>query len=140
MVRFRMFKINVEQFAMLVEKMQQDKHEVMVETRFQFKVAHDHKVAPVARFMFTNKEQPTLMLELSCEFDIYPEDWKKMVKNDEVTVSKETLCYLAAQTVGVARGVLYCKTEGTPFNKLILPSINVASMIKEDLTMSLPKQ
>ena len=77
------------------------------------------------------------MAELSCEFDIHPEDWETMVKDDEVKVSKETLCYLAAQTVGVARGVLYCKTEATPFDELILPPINVAEMINGDLVMSL---
>lgn len=137
MIRFRMFKINVEQFAIFVEDMPQGQDAFSLETRLQFKISDEHKIAPVARFLFANKNQPILVIEVCCEFDIHPEDWKAMLKGTVVTIPKETLSYLAAQTVGVARGVLYCKTEGTPFWALILPPINVASMISEDISMEI---
>jgi hypothetical protein len=35
-------------------------------------------------------------------------------------------------TVGTARGVLHAKTENTKYNRYVLPTINVASMIKND--------
>jgi hypothetical protein len=38
-------------------------------------------------------------------------------------------------TVGTIRGILHCKTEGTPFNALILPPINVSEMVTGDLEL-----
>ena len=138
MVRFRMFKIHVEQFAILAESITFDKVEsaATLETRLSFKAAKDNKIAPIIRFSFVKERQPILLIEVCCEFDIHPNDWKGMLNGDVLTVSKETLEYLAAQTVGVTRGILYCKTEGTPFNVFILPPINIASMIDGDLTIN----
>ncbi len=35
-------------------------------------------------------------------------------------------------TFGTARGILFAKTEGTPYQQLLLPPTNVDAMIKED--------
>jgi hypothetical protein len=35
-------------------------------------------------------------------------------------------------TVGTTRGVLYAKTENSPYSKYIVPTINVAEMIEKD--------
>ena len=34
-------------------------------------------------------------------------------------------------TIGTTRGILHAKTEGTCFNKYVLPTINVTEIIKE---------
>lgn len=136
MVRFRMFKINVEQFAILANELPTDIEELSLETRLGFKAAENCKVAPMAKFIIAKGGTPILLIEVCCEFEIHPDDWKNMLSKDEVVVSKETLEYLTAQTVGVTRGILYCKTENTPFSIFVLPSINVASMIKGDVVIS----
>ncbi len=136
MVRFRMFKINVEQFAILTDKLPCNTKDISLETRLSFKAAQDNKVAPSVRFLFEKDKEPIILIEVCCEFDIHPDDWKNMIIGDEIVVPKETLEYLTAQTVGVTRGILHCKTEGTPFNVFILPSINVASMITDDIRIS----
>lgn len=138
MVRFRMFKINVEQFAVLTDKLPRNTKDISLETRLSFKAAKDNKIAPVVRFSFEKGKQPIILIEVCCEFDIHPDDWKNMIIGDDIVIPKETLEILTVQTVGVTRGVLFCKTEGTPFNVFILPPINVASMIKKDIKISLP--
>ena len=138
MVRFRMFKINVEQFAVLTDKLPRNTKDISLETRLLFKAAKDNKIAPVVRFSFEKSKQPIILIEVCCEFDIHPDDWKNMIIGDDIVIPKETLEILTVQTVGVTRGVLFCKTEGTPFNVFILPPINVASMIKKDIKISLP--
>lgn len=138
MVRFRMFKINVEQFAVLTDKLPRNTKDISLETRLSFKAAKDNKIAPVVRFSFEKSKQPIILIEVCCEFDIHPDDWKNMIIGDDIVIPKETLEILTVQTVGVTRGVLFCKTEGTPFNVFILPPINVASMIKKDIKISLP--
>jgi hypothetical protein len=35
-------------------------------------------------------------------------------------------------TVGTCRGILHAKTENTKFNQFLIPTINVAELIKED--------
>lgn len=132
-----MFRIHVEQFAVLAESItfEKDGLPIDLETRLSFKGAKDKKVAPIVRFSFVKDQQPLMLIEVCCEFDIHPDDWKEMLHDDTLVVSKETLEYIASQTVGVTRGILHCKTEGTPFNVFILPPINVASMIEGDLNI-----
>ena len=40
-------------------------------------------------------------------------------------------------TIGTTRGVLFAKTESTPFSKYIIPTINVAEMIENDATFKI---
>jgi hypothetical protein len=40
-------------------------------------------------------------------------------------------------TVGTARGVLHSKTDGSIFNDLILPTINLTEIIKDDIIFDL---
>jgi hypothetical protein len=35
-------------------------------------------------------------------------------------------------TIGTSRGILHAKTEGTEFNKFILPTINVNQLVEKD--------
>ena len=50
-----------------------------------------------------------------------------------VKVSKGFMQHIAMLTVGTTRGILHAKTEGTCFNKYVLPAINVAELIKDDV-------
>ncbi len=54
-----------------------------------------------------------------------------------MVVSKGFLAHLAMITTGTARGVLFAKTEATQFSKFIIPTLNVAEMIKEDASFDL---
>lgn len=137
MVRFRMIRINTEQFAILCDELPEDLNNISIETRLRFKVSKDYRIAPMARFSFVKDEMPLVVIEVCCEFVIHQEDWTKMLKDNDIVVPKETLEYLSAQTIGVARGVLHCKTEGTPLNVFIVPPVNVAAMIEGDLSMEL---
>ncbi len=65
----------------------------------------------------------------------------EMFKSDINTliVPKGLLCHLAMLTVGTSRGILHAKTEGTCFNKYVLPTINVTEIIKEDASFDFNK-
>jgi len=45
----------------------------------------------------------------------------------------------AMLTAGALRRILHAKTEGTSFNKYVLPTINVTGIIKEDAKFSFNK-
>lgn len=135
MIRFKMFRINIEQFAILTDSLSQNS--VVIETALGIRHAiADRKIAVDMTFNFNAAEKRIMLLKLTCEFEIHHDDWDSFKnKDNSVVLSKEILEYFAAQTVGTARGVLHCKTEGTPFNAIILPPMDVTKMIKEDITI-----
>jgi hypothetical protein len=47
------------------------------------------------------------------------------------------MTHLTMITVSSVRGVLHAKTEGTIFNKYLLPTLDVTEMVKEDVEFSL---
>ena len=88
------------------------------------------------RFTFEKKkDHPFLILELQALFEIEKDDFLNKMKQDGNTylIAKGLAVHFAVLTIGSARGILHSKTEGTQFNKFLLPTINVNSMLEEDI-------
>ena len=138
MVRFKMFKISVVQFAILNNEVADG---YKIQTNAEIKHTMDGSAIAVGMtFSFENEGRKDMVLQVMCEFQIHPDDLKGMTSGDTVTIPKETVDFFIAQTVGTARGVLHCKTEGTPFNGVILPPMNVTGMINSDLIIKTIEQ
>lgn len=136
MVQFRMSRISVEQFAILVEEAPQA--EIVVDSDVSFGVIPNKQVVAVKfNITFTHEDKKLLVMELHCYFNVRPEDWKKFEKENKVVIPKDLLAHFAMHTVGTARGVLYCKTEGSLYNQFIIPPMNVAERIPEDIVIDL---
>lgn len=134
MIRFRMSKISIGQFAILTDTPRMEGLTYSVGVGF----SDDPKSRRVAcgfSIEFSHGEEMVLKLESTCEFDMHPDDWNNSIKEGRITIHKQDLGYYATQTVGAARGILFCKTDGTPFNQLIIPPINLTELIKEDLVI-----
>lgn len=96
----------------------------------------DHVVTCNARFSFEKKkDQPFLILEVQALFEIEKNDFLNKVKQNDDTylVAKGLAVHFAVLTIGSARGILHAKTEGTPFNEFLLPTIDVNNMLAEDV-------
>ena len=105
---------------------------------YRFKYAeNDRKVAVEVIFTFLNESVKLMTLQLTCEYEIHEEDYKAFITDKVVTIPKDLLEYFVVHTIGMARGVMHCKTEGTPFNGIIIPPINVSGSIKNDLVIQL---
>jgi len=136
MIRFRMIKINTVQFAILSKDVADG---YTIETSAEIKHTVDgSSVAVDMTFSFENNKERGMILQVLCEFDIHPEDLQSITFDNKVTIPKGTLDYFVAQTVGTARGILHCKTEGTPFNGIIIPPMNVTTMLDSDMVIELP--
>ena len=130
-----MFKINVIQFAILSNDVANG---YGIQTSAEVKHTTDGKAIAVdMTFSFENDGKKDMLLQVMCEFGLHPDDLKKLTTGNIITIPKDTIDYFLAQTVGTARGILHCKTEGTPFNGIIIPPINVTGMINSDLTIKL---
>ena len=136
MIRFRMFKISVGQFAILSQDAPQGG--INMSAKMDLKHAADGGAIQVcASFVFEHGEEKIMLLEVACEFVIHKDDLQKLTKDGKVTIPKDTIDYFIAQTVGASRGILHCKTEGTPFNGIVLPPMNVTGFFKEDMVIAL---
>ena len=78
-----------------------------------------------------------MTIQISCFLKIEDSAWESFKLNNQITFPKDFIAHMAMITVGTSRGVLHSKTEGTIFNKYILPTINVAKMIPEDITFDI---
>lgn len=137
MVRFNMFRINTEQFAILENQLPTG--EVTLNSELLFKHSVEGKsIATEISFSFATAQSKFIVLKVSCEFSIHPDDWEIFKEGNTIVIKKNLLEYFVVQTIGTARGILHCKTEGTPFNIFVLPPINVTELVTEDMIIQVP--
>lgn len=134
MLRFKMSRITVEQFAILGDDPKQIES-FSIEIGFKYSEESRH-IATVFDFSYDTESEKAVVLKICCEFLIHKEDWESAYADGKYTIPASTLQYLASQTIGTARGVLHCKTADSPFSRLILPPINITEMVKDDLSFT----
>lgn len=135
MVNFKMTRIHVNQFAIICDSID-DKDNIELECGLGFHASEQCVSVSVKVVYASEDSEPLMVIETICQFSISEDSWNELLQaNGEVLLPKEFLAHLAMHTVGTVRGVLHCKTEGTPLNFLILPPVNVAEMIQHDLSL-----
>lgn len=132
-INFNLLKIKTDQFA-LFEENHVGNDKVNLNTSMSFGLNSADKAFSISiKFTFEIKKKPFLTTQLSCFFQIEDTAWESLKVNDKIILPKGFVAHMAMITVGTSRGVLHSKTEGTIFNKYILPTLNVAEMIPEDV-------
>lgn len=139
-VGFALKGIKTEQFA-IFEENYAPKKETGLGTELQFKLNQTNKqIAVFLGFEFMQGKKIFLKIQVSCHFKIEESSWNSFIKENKLIVPKGFLAHLAMITTGTSRGVLFGKTEATPFSKFIVPTLNVAEMIKEDASFDIVVQ
>jgi len=128
-VQFALIRMETKQFAMFPEKAQSNQFNV--ETEFQFAVSEDKtNIRCLGTFTYTDQEQMVLFCEVGCYFAIKPESWEEMKTEDGgFVIPNGFLQHMATILVGAARGVLFCKTEGTKLQNFVLPLLDLTHVI-----------
>ena len=136
-LQFRIADIKTLEFAILEENFNETA-EVGLSTSFQFGFDDENHVVGVdVTFQFMHNDQPFLLITVRCGFEINEEAFDSFKSDNIITVPKGFASHLAVITVGTARGVLHEKTNDTPFNDYIIPTINLTEIIKEDIVIDL---
>lgn len=136
-VGFVLQGIKTEQFAILEENYA-PKKEIDLGAGLQFKVDIENKqIGTFLSFEFIQGKKVFLKIQVSCHFKIEETAWTSFRNEDQLIVPKGFLAHLVMITTGTTRGVLFAKTEGTTFSKYLIPTINVAEMIKEDVSFEI---
>jgi len=132
-IGFKLVGIKTEQFA-IMEDSYSEKKNVGFGSGFQFKVKRsEHRIGVYSTFQFEQGKNTFIKLVVSCHFEIKDTTWMEFIEGESIRVPAGFARHLAMLTVGTSRGILHCKTEGTPFNVFLLPTINVTEVVKKDV-------
>jgi len=131
-IQFNIINIKTEQFALFDEN-HFDKGKINLETSLSYGLNSEEKDFLVSiKSTFLMKKKPFMTIQVNCNFEIDPQSFESFTTDNEIIIPKAFIAHMAMIAVGTTRGVLHSKTEGTDFNKYILPTINVAAMVAED--------
>jgi hypothetical protein len=122
-ILFYIQQIKTEQFAIIAEHFSPPEP-VELLSKIEFKL--DLQQKRIGTFM-------------SFEFhQIEPGSWDGLPQTESsITIPKPFLLHIATITTGTARGVLSCKTEGTPFATFIIPTVDLTKMVLTDAEFAL---
>ncbi len=138
-VGFLLSNIKTIQFA-TIESAYQEGSTGDLKLRFNFGIPEGKKwLACDADVEFLMNDQPFVIIKVRCEFAIEPDAWDSFVDSEqnEITFSDGFLRHLAVLTIGTTRGILHAKLEDTPFDQMILPTVNIVDLIEQPLTFDL---
>jgi recombinational DNA repair protein RecT len=130
---FRIIGIKTDQFA-IIEDNFTEKKKSEVTTDLEFKANNKNKqIGVFTTFTFKSANKPFIILQISCIFEIEEPSWKEYFDENKIVFPKDFMTHLTMMTIGTARGILHSKTEGTPFNRFVLPTIKVPELVTDDV-------
>lgn len=127
-----MIKINIEQFAILTNEAVSGGISIAILVGFKYS-AKSKRIACTVDVKYEKDGVTIMLLRLTCEFAVSEAEWEECSADGKFTIPKSLQEALAAQAIGTCRGVLFCKTDGTPFSNLVLPPVNVVTLLDNQL-------
>ncbi len=137
-LQFQLVKIDTPQFAIIND----GEFNNPLQIDFEINFAIDNNLSAIKntlKVVYMNANEPVMQLVIDCCYAISPDSWKEITASDKSIVAPAGfLQHLTALTIGVTRGVLHSKTEGTNLNKFSLPLIDISEIVKNDMVISPP--
>ena len=125
--------IDTRQFSINANDLK-DLKNVLVSLNMNFGVNESRStIASKGLFLYSVDDCELMRLEVECKFSLNPEDSEEI--NATRRVSIDALQYLASIVVGTARGIIHAKTAGTALAGMVLPQIDLTSVIKGDFVI-----
>lgn len=138
-IQFSIKSIATEEFA-TIKNCYLEHERVGIETGYGYGINPEENAVFVNfSLMFKCKENPVIILKISCGFEVEEADFRKLEdrENNRITVPKGFLTHLTVLTIGTARGILHAKLEKSGFEQFILPTLNISDMIEKDMEFKL---
>ena len=132
-IPFRVSHIETVQFAIFPDEYLNGT-EVTVDTSCGFNVKTDlSQIRNLISVKYSQNGHLLLVAQVACYFGISPESIEE-IKTAGV-IPAEFLRYIGAVSIGVIRGVIHSKTEGTVLNPVVLPPVDMDLMVDSDLNL-----
>ena len=100
---------------------------------FQFKINLEEKViCCISHYEYMTDEEIIMRLDLECYFQIEPEYFTSLIKDEILTIKTEILQYLATIAVGSARGEIHarCAIAESSIQEIVLPPVDLTKIIQ----------
>lgn len=137
-IPFRITNIQVEKFEQSAVGFTPE-NPVEVRTGYEFGVNKDlHLVNCRLTYFYIQDENHLLEMVLACAFDVKPDAFAELIKDDGTFVLEPFFSqYLATINVGAARGEIHarCEAVGSPLQNVILPPINLMEALPEPIVI-----
>ncbi len=134
-IGFNLAGIRTDQFA-LVDPTYETNQNLAISINFNVNKDDNQRIVAVTLLVhFTFETKPIVVIQVSCFFKIADDSWEsfKVEDSNALVIPSGFITHLAVLTVGTARGILHAKTEGTKFNTILLPTLNIMEVFKTDL-------
>ncbi len=139
-VPFSLLDVTTEQFAVFRENHETDNYEFDIELNTTVQISSEQQiVGMLTKFSFSQSTGIVLVLECGCHFGLDEDYWNENIKNGILNLDKGLLTHFLILTVGTSRGVLHTKKPKW-LDNMILPTLNVTSVIKEDMTFDITSE
>ena len=132
-IQFKFIKIDVPQFAILVEDAVNGPFGINSEVKFA--LGGDNIIKCHLKIVYLKDSQPVTQLVVETYFAVEENSWKGLDKEGKTIIPAGFLQHLAALTLSTARGIQYAKTIEMGINNYIIPLTNLTEIIKDDLVI-----
>ena len=140
-IPFALIGMQTLEFATIKELYSDDNPnmEIGINAEFGIKSLKEYEIVCALEVSFLQDGKPFIKAKIACYFSVKQEQWEEYTceKKQSIIFPKGFTDHLLMIAIGSLRGVLHAKTEGTIFNKFILPTINVTVLTKDDVEMKL---
>lgn len=131
---YRYAKIELEQFAMFEENLNEEHGEIQLQTEAQFKYDKAQQVlCSKITVTFSNGETPLMRAVINSYFLIHQDSIRRITDSEgHLVFPTSVLVQFASLNYGSLRGMIHLKTLGTKLSGYILPPIFFNEIITKD--------
>lgn len=133
-VMYRYAKMELEQFAMFEENLNEEQGEINLQTEAQFKYDKSQQVlCSKITATFSNGETPLMRAVINSYFLIQQDSISRITDSEgHLVFPTSVLVQFASLNYGSLRGMIHLKTLGTKLSSYILPPIFFNKIITKD--------
>ena len=128
----------LEEFALLSEKLPDNFKEMFVDTTIGVKVNVDHRTLLFdVTVQYIADEVSQMKIKGLFSMIVKKDSWENLIDENQVVFNKEILHFLGQLSIDTLRGMMVLKLNNTFLKNIILPPINVKEILNEDLSFDL---
>lgn len=138
-IEFHLHSIQLEQFDAF-ENQYDPKKDTSFGVELEVLVSGKERLVSIGLWANFHQGRKTILkIGTRCHYQVLPASWESFLLPDhnQLKIPKGFCAHLALHSAGTLRGILFAKTEHTPFAKLIFPVIEIEELFTEDILTSL---
>lgn len=136
-VPFKLVDISTDEFATIEKHYEIGNYDFAINFGVDFNLSKDQNIIGCfTKYEFEQNDELVLILKTGCHFEISKEYWTSQTEDNILTLDSGFLTHLLLLTVGTSRGILHAKKPKW-LESLLLPTLNVTSIISDDMAFDL---